>query len=284
MDEYEYTADGIFRRIIPPLCPICRTRKNHNGYNTYVKKGLGSIKIGRYICLYCEEPCEEDGSFWIDLKEKFFYSLAEFYQLLRSHHLSFIGISEIMDFIFPRGKDTIYKAFNSSVGRAEIPTINDIVIVHYDEQHPKSGRSQKYRLTLLDHITGQPIADELCDSKDGKTILSFLERNLDPNRPIFIITDLDRGYPAIFKEFFGKNLILQFCLLHLNKLIVKDFPRNTTIEQELIKYRLLNIFYNRDKEIEFLSELVEEEKMMKQDKMIYLKWLKKKKALFKKVH
>jgi MULE transposase domain. len=188
-----------------------------------------------------------------------------------------------MDWIFPRGKDTICKAFNSSVGRAKIPTINDIVIVHYDEQHPKSGRSQKYRLTLLDHITGQPIADELCDSKDGKTILSFLERNLDPNRPIFIITDLDRGYPAIFKEFFGKNLILQFCLLHLNKLIVKDFPRNTTIEQELIKYRLLNIFYNRDRETEFLSELVEEERIMKQkDRKEYLGWLKKEKRSFRK--
>ncbi|AGF96992.1 Mobile element protein [Methanosarcina mazei Tuc01] len=32
--------------------------------------------------------------------------------------------------------------------------------------------------------------------------------------------------------------------MHLNKLIVSDFPKNTTIEQELLKYRLLNIFYN----------------------------------------
>ena len=76
-------------------------------------------------------------------------------------------------------------------------------------------------------------------------------------------------------------MILQFCLMHLNS-VVKDFPKCTTMEQEPIKYRLLSIFYNRDRETEFLSELVEEEKMMKQDKTIYLTWLKKKKALVQK--
>ena len=56
------------------------------------------------------------------------------------------------------------------------------------------------------------------------------------------------------------NLVhLLYCLLHLNKLIVRDFPRNPTMEQELIKYRLLNIFYNRDAEMSFLREMVEKE-------------------------
>jgi len=53
-------------------------------------------------------------------------------------------------------------------------------------------------------------------------------------------------------------------LLHLNKLIVNDFPRKTSIEQELLKYKMLNIFFNRELEIEFLSTLIEEEKMMRQ--------------------
>jgi hypothetical protein len=54
------------------------------------------------------------------------------------------------------------------------------------------------------------------------------------------------------------------------------------MEQELTKYKLLNIFYNRDNEIEFLKKLAEEEKIMKQknDKG-YLKWLKKQRYLFK---
>ena len=48
------------------------------------------------------------------------------------------------------------------------------------------------------------------------------------------------------------------------------------MEQELTKYRLLNVFYNRDLEINFLSELVGEEKILK-DAMEYKTWLKKKK-------
>jgi hypothetical protein len=52
--------------------------------------------------------------------------------------------------------------------------------------------------------------------------------------------------------------------MHLNKLIVRDFPRNTTMEQDLTKYRLLNVFYNRDREIEFLEKLAAEEKPVKE--------------------
>jgi hypothetical protein len=52
------------------------------------------------------------------------------------------------------------------------------------------------------------------------------------------------------------------------------------MEQELVKYRLLNIFYNRDVEIDFLSKLVEEEKIRK-DKKGYLKWLKENRYFFR---
>jgi len=70
----------------------------------------------------------------------------------------------------------------------------------------------------------------------------------------------------------------------LKKLIVGDFQKKTTIEQELIKYRLLNIFYNRDEEIEFLKGLVDEEQTMKQkgDKD-YQIWLTKKQGCFQRI-
>jgi hypothetical protein len=55
----------------------------------------------------------------------------------------------------------------------DVPSVKDIRLVHYDEQHPKAGRNQKYRLTLLDSVTRQVIAKELFDSKDSGTIESF---------------------------------------------------------------------------------------------------------------
>ena len=118
----EYTADGIFRS----LCPVCGTRiqRTHT-----VKKGCKD----RAILLFCKEPIEENRSFWIDLKKIIFSRLARLYQLLRSHHLSFTTISEIMDRIFPGEKDTICRAFNSSVESAEFPPVDDMLVVHYDE-------------------------------------------------------------------------------------------------------------------------------------------------------
>jgi hypothetical protein len=280
-NDFEYTVDGIFRRRVSPLCSCCGARMVHNGYNIYQKKGLGSVKIGRYICPVCKESCEETRGFWEQMQAGFFGLLDRVYQLLRLHHVSYEGISEVMGLVFPKGKDAIASAFNGSVELAIVPPVGNILIIHYDEQHPKQGRSQKFRLTILDGVTGRPIADELFDAKDPETIKLFLAKHLDPTRLTFIVTDMAPSYPEVLKEFFGNNLIHQFCLLHLNKRIVQDFPRHTTIAQELVKYRLLDIFYNRDAEIKFLEPLAEEEQQFqRRDTWPYQTWLKESKKAF----
>nr|QNO46785.1 hypothetical protein DEIDBPHB_00034 [Methanosarcinales archaeon ANME-2c ERB4] len=73
-------------------------------------------------------------------------------------------------------------------------------------------------------ITGCPIADELYDNKDSETVKAFLAEYLDPDRRIVIVTDLAPGYPRIFDEIFGDNVVHQLCLLHLNKLIASKIP------------------------------------------------------------
>jgi len=74
-----------------------------------------------------------------------------------------------------------------------------------------------------------------------------------------VVTDLYPSYSGVLQEFFGDKLVHQLCLLHLNKSIVNDFPRKTSIKQELMKYRLLNIFYNCEAEIEILKNMAREE-------------------------
>jgi len=283
-NDFEYTSKGVLRRITPPKCLNCDTQMNHNGYNIYTKKNLGSVKIGRYICPICSELDEENREFWEDMKTGFFSALKPIYQLLRVHHVSYEGISQLMEHIFPRGKDTIYHAFTDSVEETAVPPLEVSHIVHYDEQFPKRGCSQKYRLTILDNFTAQPIADELHNKKDPETIKEFLERHLNPNEVIFVVTDLYSSYSSVLEEFFGDKVLHQWCLLHLNKRIVNEFPTKTTFIQELTKYRLLNIFYNRDPEIEYLKQKVTEEKKFKEENTEekYKKWLKKDMKAFKK--
>jgi hypothetical protein len=280
-NDFEFTADGVFRRITPSLCPDCGFPMNHNGFNTYRKGHLGEANIGRYLCGACGKSVEEDRTFWNNLKTGFFDILTEICLRLRLNHASYELIEEIMNFIYPRDKDTIRNMIQSAIERLKVPAVQNIQFVHYDEQHPKAGRNQKYRLTLMDSISRQVIADELFDSKDAGTIEDFLRRNLDTHKPVFIVTDLYRGYSEIFNRVFGNKVTHQLCLLHLNKLIVNDFPRKTSIEQEFIKYRLLNIFYNREQEIEFLSSLIDEEKtVLKKSRTEYKAWIKEAKRLF----
>ncbi|HWR24723.1 MAG TPA: ISNCY family transposase [Methanosarcina sp.] len=279
-NSYEYTAEGVFRRKVSPFCHKCNSPMVHNGYNTYTKKGLGDIKIGRYKCPNCNCMHEENRGFWESLKSTLSDSLGEFFKLLRSYNVSHKGISAVMDFIFPRSKSTILREFNSNMEQEKVSRDENVRIVCYDEQHPKKGRCQKFRLNLLDPKTQKPLADELFDDKSPETIKSFLKKYLNTSEPVFIVTDFDKRYPDILKEVFGDNLIHQYCLMHLNKLVVRDFPRKTTIKQELLKYRILNIFYNREKEIEFLEELLCEESRFINDEKTYVEWIKNAKKQF----
>ncbi|MCJ7445009.1 MAG: transposase [Methanotrichaceae archaeon] len=281
-DDFEFTANGVFRRITPPQCSDCGFPMSYNGFNTYRKGYLGEASVGRYLCSACGKSVEEDRTFWNNLKTGFFNILTEICLRLRLNHVSYELIEDVMSLLYPRDKDTIRNMVQSAIEKLEVPPVNGTQFVNYDEQHPKAGRNQKYRLTLLDSLTRQVIADELFDSKDADTIEDFLTRNLDAHKPIFIVTDLYRGYSDIFKRVFGNNVTHQLCLLHLNKLIVNDFPRKTSIEQELVKYELLDIFYNGELEIEFLSCLIEEERAMKRKSgKEYKVWVREAMRLFR---
>jgi len=279
-NEFEHTENCIFRRKIPPHCPECGNSMVHNGYNEYTKKGLGVVKIGKYLCKHCGKMLEEKRTAWEKIKTEFFNLLGLICQQLRLNHVSYQGISDILSLIFPQSKDTVLRGFNHAMEDVEIPPLENVLIVHYDEQFPKEGRCQKFRLTILDAKSKRELADELFDDKSPETIKQFLISKFDTTKPIFIVTDFGTSYPKVLKEVFGDNLIHQYCLLHLNKLIVSDFPKKTTIAQELLKYRLLNIFYNREEEIEKLRQLELEEREIIQNKEVYKSWIKKAKNDF----
>jgi len=111
----------------------------------------------------------------------------------------------------------------------------------------------------LNYETKAPIAEGLFDNKEESTIEKFLRENLDVEKELIIITDCDQRYPAIFKKIWGNKVIHQKCLLHLNKLVVKDFGKNTSLLNKYNKYLILNIFYNRKKELKFLEKLLKKQ-------------------------
>jgi len=251
----------------------------HNGYDYARKNGFGKVKIGKQICQKCGAEHHEDKTFWKKLLNDWKETLTSALMVLRDSNVSWKVISTIMNYILPCSKDKARYLFNEKIEQFEYPQEN-YLIVNYDEQHPKKGRTQKFRLTLLNYETRRPIADELFDDKNEATIEAFLRKHLDANKELIIITDCDRRYPKIFKKIWGNKLIHQKCLLHLNKLVSKDFGKNTTLQNEHNKYLLLNIFYNRKKELKFLEKLLkkQDEKSFasNKEKTLWVKEAKKK--------
>jgi len=75
-----------------------------------------------------------------------------------------------MDFIFPRSRSTIFRTFNEEMEPENVPILENIHMVHDDEQHPKEGSCHNSRLTLLDAKAQRTIADELLEDKSPETI------------------------------------------------------------------------------------------------------------------
>lgn len=278
-NKYEFTGKKVFRLKQHVFCS-CGTEMVHNGFDYARKKGFGKVKIGKQLCKTCGAQYHEDKMFWRNLLLDWKETISNLILVLRDSHVGWEVISKIMSFIIPCGKTKVMNLFNQKVDQFEYPQDN-YLIVNYDEQHPKKGRVQKFRLTLLNYETKNPIADELFDNKDAKTIETFLRKHLDVDKKIIIITDCDRGYPAIFERIWGNNIIHQKCLLHLNKLISTDFGKNMTLQNLYNKYLLLDIFYNRRKELKSLECILK-----KQNKKIFTtnkerkEWVKKQKRKF----
>lgn len=278
--QYEFTSKKIFRRKMHVICG-CGCQMTHNGFNFVRKKGFGKAKVGKQKCPKCGNTYAEDKGFWKNLLSKWVETTTSLILALRNSDVAWSKISELMNYIIPCSKDKARYLFNNKIEQFNYPQDN-YLIVNYDEQHPKRGRTQKFRLTLLNYETKVPIAEGLFDNKDEETIEAFLREHLDTEKELVIITDCDRRYPKIFKRIWGNKVIHQKCLMHLNKLVVKDFGKNTTLLNEYNKYLLLNIFYNRKKEIKFLEKLIK-----KQDKKRFETakekryWVKKTKHTFR---
>jgi hypothetical protein len=270
--------NGVFFSEQAPCCPVCGGQMVHNGYNIHTKKGVCQVKLGKYHCPHCHKNTQESPTLFRKLLKFFEGHLVPFLRTIRTEKVAYLGIEVIMKRIFPLDKDTIYSLINSGIDETTLPKPEDrpVQIIGNDEQFPSTGGKQRVRITIVDLISGIPYIDVIVDSKNSETIKSvFLQAGVSFTKPTIIVTDIDQSYPKILHELFGDNFIHQPCLFHLQQLICKSFKKNCSIHDELLKYKFLNVFYNHDKEIEWLSSRLETEDHLVSagDKSKYRHWL-----------
>ena len=275
---YEYSKKSVIRAISKPYCD-CGCECVRNGWDHLTRADLVTIKIGRFRCTFCGKEHQKDLSFWEQFVSEWEKTLSSFFLRLADRDVAVRVMSDLMEFLAPMSKDSVLRRIFNAINELVLPAFKGkYQIVHYDEQHPKKCRIQKYRLTLICAIDKKVIADEYFDDKDAKTVRAFLEKHLDTRKETIIITDDCPWYPNIFEEIFGRKVKHQLCILHLNKLIVADCGKVKTLQEMCNTYLLLDIFFNREKELLFIQMLIEEQKSIAQKDL--KEWQKKAKKRF----
>jgi transposase-like protein len=272
--DFMVTYNNVIQYANDVFCPNCGNRMIMNGFNRYGSEKIAKIKTQRYRCTSCKTNHEMKNDLIYTIISKLMETVTNMILNLRSGYNSYELIAKVLEPIIELSPDTIRNIFEKAVDKTEIDIKSDFEILHYDEQHPKKGRTQKYRLSLLDGKTRQMIKEELVDELDHNVVKDFLDKNLPRDKIMFIVTDLLPWYCDLLENIRPGKIIHQHCILHLNKLIVKEFHRNCSLKDELVKYRLLNIFYDRTEEIEYLQHAEKREiRYKKNHDKGYNKWL-----------
>ena len=278
--------NGTFYSKIPPNCPRCGYKMNHNGSNTLSKKNVARLKVGKYQCPNCKMNIQESREFFENLHTFLQDTIAPMVLKMRWNKMSYRGIEEVLEHIFPIGKDSIYELVRATIESTQLPEQEkkDYQIIGYDEQYVHINGKQKYRILIYDFEAGLPIIDTIIESKTSENIKAvFLQTSLNFLVPTIVVTDLDNSYPRILDELFGENLIHQPCLFHLQNLICEPYSKNCSLNEELLKYRLLNTYYDHEQEISWLISWIDAENELIKvgNKKEYEDWLKNKKSEFK---
>ncbi|MBU4300456.1 MAG: hypothetical protein KKB09_04505, partial [Nanoarchaeota archaeon] len=84
--------------------------------------------------------------------------------------------------------------------------------------------------------------------------------------PKGFVFDMKTMYPDAFKEVFGKKIQLQYCVFHLNKLILDEYQKALKVGKKVKwniihcrnMYSLFDTFYDRKQELDLIETLEKE--------------------------
>lgn len=267
--EFSISLSGKFYEI-GPTCHCCgSTSVAHNGNDRYKNKvirELGiTIKRGKRLCKRCN-------STWTTHYNDAELFVQQYKQLITSTVFNLCAFDASLNQIVEHISSVFGKMISHEwVRRVYIKAAKNIEqkkalktsgIFHYDEQYIKVNKKEYVRIVVIDAITKRVIFDEVADNNMTETLKDKLNMKMLPYKKEAFIVDLALGYPRMLKELFPEVKV-QWCLFHLNKLILNDFERSKRLNkygkkvlplQELYnQYLMLNLFFNHEAELRFLK-------------------------------
>jgi len=254
-------------------CPICGALGNYNGNSNKGKHILskgsnGVLRKGQQHCPDCNTTFQVENP-WLDIMINSMNEFVASQVLSLSFNLSEEEIMKPLEktMTIMVSKSTIHKIISSSNEELEGLEFDYEIkdgFYGYDEQYLMINGRRAYRLVFYDLTTNTIIYEKIHYSFSKKILKAVLSEVFGDNVPKGFVVDMRIEYPKAFREVFGRKIKIQYCIFHLNKLILKEYREclslgkkvNWTLMHYYNMYSLFNIFYNRTYELELLKEFM----------------------------
>jgi uncharacterized protein YcfL len=254
-------------------CPYCGSRCNYNGRSNkgkhvFSKSNDSLFRKGQQYCPSCNKTIQVKNEWLDDIID----SLNNFIvsQILSlSDNMSENDIAEhLMNTMSIKiSKSTIHNIIHKSNENFEKIDFDYKVKDHfygYDEQYLKINGKRAYRLVFMDYKENKVIYEKI-HYKFSKNILKHILKEVFGDiTPKGFVVDMKIEYPKAFKEVFGRKIKVQYCVFHLNKLILKEYcdslkvGKNVkwTLMDYFNMYSLFNVFYDRSFELKMIKKFL----------------------------
>lgn len=263
----------------PICCPKCNRLCVYNGYshegnyNPLAKENEIFFKKGQQYCPNCDKTYqvefpefEELNQLIVDKINNNIKSLLEFGNSERDiklHIKRTENISVSTSYI-----KIIRKGFFKEVVTSfpELDKLEDKYLqgfYGYDEQYIKIDGIRYYRIVIFNLDTNEVIYQELVKKLTSEKLEQILKDLFGQNKPRGFVFDMRTMYVNVFRNVFGKDIKLQYCIFHLNKSIMDKFKETNkflkedlwTLEEVYKMYSIFNIFYDRTVELDYIIRL-----------------------------
>lgn len=256
-------------------CPVCGNKCSYNGSNNsgnIVSRSIDSFfKKGQQHCTHCGKTYQVENEFVDSVKNDLDQMVLSVALSLRKMHTSYSDISKHISEVHGI---SISESTLKTICEKRLCDFDDLEIdfaveddfYGYDEQYLTVGGKKAYRIVIFDFKNNTPIYEAKHENLTKDALKSILKEVFPDKKPKGFVFDMKTMYPDAFKEVFGKNIKLQYCVFHLNKLILDEYQKalkaGKKVKWNLIHYRnmysLFDIFYGRKQELDLIETLENE--------------------------
>lgn len=256
------------RAICPDCGHICHYNGSSNkGRHIFSKSFDSFLRKGQQYCPECKKTIQAENE-WLD------NMILDFNALLATE---IIGLStsmsegEIQEHLYLTksieiSKSQIHRVINKAnedLSEIEFEYKIEDGFYGYDEQYITINGQRAYRLVFMDLKNDKIIYEETHKYFSKKILQKVLKEVFGDEIPKGFVVDMRLEYPSAFKAVFGRKIKIQYCVFHLNKLILKEYQDSVRVGKKCLwtitdyynMYLLFDIFYDRSFELKKLKEL-----------------------------